>query len=211
MAKYNFNQLRSDYMTPPEIYNSVLNLIGVSEFDIDVCTTEFNIPAVVHFTDNGVYFMGDFFLKEKCKIDESDGLSNIWYGYCWLNPPFEEVNKWVEKAVFEVKEHFAEVWGIIPCRTETKFFQNYIIKNPNAFHVPLRKGVCFIDPVTKEPCKRMVEKNKKINGEVVKIKVEENSPYKNPLCIVYFGNNAVEWARQWNIRGILDSIALMGV
>jgi len=45
MSKYNFEQKRNDYQTPPELYNKALMLMGLDEFDLDVCCSTANIPA----------------------------------------------------------------------------------------------------------------------------------------------------------------------
>ena len=95
----------------------------------------------------------------------------------------------------------------MPNRTETAFFKKYILRNSHCFTVELRKGLCFIDPDTKDYVKRKAKK--KINGEEVEVLV--NAQYKNPLCIVYFGIDAVEVAQRWNREIPIDGIARMRV
>jgi len=60
---------RDDYMTPPDIYGSLLELFNRNKFDIDVCCTKENIPANIHYTKN------------------ENGLLQKWSGLCFCNPP----------------------------------------------------------------------------------------------------------------------------
>jgi hypothetical protein len=171
VSKYNFDSERSDYWTPQEIWQNILGFTGLIMFDYDVCCSVKNILANMHYT-----------IKE-------DGLKQSWKGVCWLNPPFRTMEKWVKKAVSEVKENNCEVWGIMPCRTENKFFKEFIMQNPDAFFVPLRKGVQFLNPDSKNPM----------------------GVYKNSLCIVYFGKKSAEYTYKWNWETPFDSVAFKGV
>ena len=55
MATKDYKSLTDDYMTPKEIYQPILNFIEKEKFDLDVCTTKFNIPADYHCTEsNGI-------------------------------------------------------------------------------------------------------------------------------------------------------------
>lgn len=61
----------------------------------------------------------------------SDGLSKDWTGLrCWMNPPYgREIGKWVKKA--------SEATGgvvvcLLPARTDTRWFHDYIYNNPRA-------------------------------------------------------------------------------
>ena len=163
--------LREDYLTPGvEIINPILNFCGLDMFDIDVCCTQENIPAERYFCGQLV-----------------DGLDQEWRGVCWLNPPYSKSEKWVKKAVKEVLKG-AEVWAIIPARTETRYWQENILNNPHAFFVPLRKGICFLDPDTHE----------------------KMGMYKNPLAIVYFGKKAAEVCHAWNYNAPISAVAFLG-
>lgn len=57
---------------------------------------------------------------------EQDGLSQEWTGVCWCNPPYgRQVGKWVKKAT----ESKATVVMLLPARTDTKWFHDYILPN----------------------------------------------------------------------------------
>lgn len=44
----------------------------------------------------------------------------------WLNPPYSEIDKWVEKAYRETRNDNTVVVMLIPSRTDTRYFHNYI-------------------------------------------------------------------------------------
>lgn len=54
---------------------------------------------------------------------EIDGLKQDWTGVCWCNPPYgKEVGKWVKKAY----DASCTVVALLPARTDTKWFHEYI-------------------------------------------------------------------------------------
>ena len=54
---------------------------------------------------------------------EQDGLAQEWTGVCWCNPPYgREIGKWVRKAA----ESRCTVVMLLPARTDTKWFHDYI-------------------------------------------------------------------------------------
>lgn len=70
-------------------------------------------------------------IKENAKVNnyyspEVDGLSQEWKGTCWMNPPYGgEIGKWVKKA-YESSRGGATVVCLLPARTDTQWFHNYI-------------------------------------------------------------------------------------
>lgn len=132
--KYNFEQTRNDYETPPELYNMALMYLGADEFDLDTCCSRFNIPAKFHCIDG-----------------EQDGLKEDWLKLNWCNPPYNECIKWIKKA-YEEQQKGNETVMLLPVRTETKYWHDYILFNPNVHIHWLRKGYSFINPDTKESC-----------------------------------------------------------
>lgn len=54
---------------------------------------------------------------------QDDGLSQKWEGVCWCNPPYgKDIKKWVKKA----SESDATVVMLLPARTDTIWFHEYI-------------------------------------------------------------------------------------
>jgi phage N-6-adenine-methyltransferase len=68
-------------------------------------------------------------LPENAKCDkfytpDQDGLKQDWSGVCWCNPPYgRQIGKWVEKAA----KSDATVVMLLPARTDTKWFHDWIL------------------------------------------------------------------------------------
>lgn len=79
-------------------------------FDLDVCATPENAKCAKYFTK------------------EQDGLSQYWgANICWMNPPYgREIGKWVRKAHDTAAYSMAPVVALLPARTDTKWFHEYI-------------------------------------------------------------------------------------
>ena len=162
-SKYHFEHKRNDYETPPELIAMALNIIGKNKFDLDVCCSRKNIPAI-HY-----YICG-----------ELDGLKNDWLSYNWCNPPFDECAKWIKRA-YEEQKIGNRTMMLLPVRTETKYWHDFILFNPSVEIHWLRKGYSFINPDTGENC----------------------GIYKNPLALVYFKatSNDVVKNERYFLRG----------
>lgn len=137
MNKYNYENKRNDYLTPPDIYQMVLDDLGRKEFDLDVCCSMGNIPAKRYYIEG-----------------LQDGLSLDWDLLNWCNPPYSECEKWVKKAVEEQIKHNTTVM-LLPARPETKYWQEYILlygfaQNPRVSVKFLRKGYKFLNPDKQE-------------------------------------------------------------
>ena len=140
MAKYSYEKKDNTYLTPPELIDKALQILAletqqklIEKFDCDVCCSNENIPAVNYFK-NGV----------------KDGLIESWYSYNYCNPPFDECKKWVQKAYGEQQQGKTSIL-LIPVRTETAYFHDYILHNPDVNIIWLRKGYRFINPQNNEP------------------------------------------------------------
>lgn len=148
MSKYNFGFKENDYKTPKVLYQKALDHWNIDKFDLDTCCTDENIPAISYF-------------KNKIK----DGLKEEWryYSYCWCNPPYNECKKWIEKAYKENLLNHNFIVMLIPVRTETKYWHDYILNNPRVHIEWLRKGYKFLNRDN-----------------------EEMGIFKNALALVYF-------------------------
>lgn len=147
MAKYNFEKTRNDYKSPPVLVQKALKTVGLQQFSLDTCCSEKNIPACNHFIDG-----------------EKDGLVEDWESMNWCNPPYDKCDKWVKKAYKEQQTRGNKTVMLIPARTETKYWHDFILNNPRVEIQWLRKGYKFINPE---------------NGE-------EMGVFKNALALVYF-------------------------
>lgn len=135
--KYNYTKNKNTYLTPPVLIQKALQILAlekkqamVDKFDLDVCCSNENIPATYYYKDG---------LK--------DGLKESWKQYNWCNPPFDECKKWVQKAYGEQQNGKTSIL-LIPVRTETSYWFDYILYNPNVEIYWLRKGYKFLHPDT---------------------------------------------------------------
>jgi antitoxin component YwqK of YwqJK toxin-antitoxin module len=63
-----------------------------------------------------------------------DGLLQSWNikGAVFCNPPYgRDIKNWVKKAYDEHKQHNITILMLLPVRTDTKYFHEYIWKKPN--------------------------------------------------------------------------------
>ncbi len=94
------------WATPQDFFD---RLNAEFDFDIDVCASPENAKCDTYFTK------------------EQDGLSQSWGVTCWCNPPYgREVGKWVKKAYISSKNEGSTVVMLLPARTDTKWFHEYI-------------------------------------------------------------------------------------
>ena len=92
--------------TPQDLFDKVNAEFG---FTLDVCALPENAKC------------------EKFYSPAEDGLSQPWTGVCWCNPPYgRQIGKWVRKAFFSSVEG-ATVVMLLPARTDTKWFHDYIL------------------------------------------------------------------------------------
>lgn len=91
------------WSTPQEFFNKYNDIY---HFDVDVCAIPENAKCKKFYTP------------------EMDGLKQEWTGVCWCNPPYgRQIGKWVEKAV----KSFATVVMLLPARTDTKWFHDFVL------------------------------------------------------------------------------------
>lgn len=90
--------------TPQDFFDGLNKEFG---FDLDVCALPENAKCERYFTP------------------EKDGLDQEWKGTVWCNPPYgKQVGKWVEKAY----KSNCTVVMLLPARTDTKWFHDYIYR-----------------------------------------------------------------------------------
>lgn len=101
-----FSSATDQWATPQEFFDE---LDKEFHFALDVCADATN---------------------HKCKAyydKEADGLSQEWDRAAWCNPPYgREIGNWVAKAAEESKKHDVTVVMLLPARTDTRWFHDYI-------------------------------------------------------------------------------------
>ncbi len=162
MSKLNPGLYSSDDMTwqtPPSLVNALLAFEGRIGFDLDPACTVANIPALTH------YF-----------YPAHDGLALDWgKRLVLLNPPYGNVLKhWVIKAAKEA-EKGASVWAVLPVRTETHYYHDYVLRQAG-FIVFLKGKVSFL-----------------LNGE-------NKGEAGFPVMLAYFGSDWQEKAQRWVVE-----------
>jgi len=101
---------KQDYETPDEIFKPLNDEFN---FTLDVCATYENTKC------------RDFIPPEV------DGLKTSWSKLnnevCWMNPPFNNIGKWIEKA-FNESLRGATVICLVTSKTNTNWWHNFAMK-----------------------------------------------------------------------------------
>ena len=99
----------NSWCTPQDFFD---NLNSKFHFVLDVAATKKSAKCEDYFTP------------------EQDGLLQSWKrsaGAVFCNPPYgKEIGKWVKKAFEESQKHSTKIVLLIPARTDTKYFHEYI-------------------------------------------------------------------------------------
>ena len=102
-----FSSRSDNWETPQEVFDYWNNIY---QFNVDVCADEHNHKCPFYYSK------------------EDDGLTKDWFGSVWCNPPYgKDISKWIEKAYNEWKDNGTDVVMLLPSRTDTKWFHNYIL------------------------------------------------------------------------------------
>lgn len=106
-----FSYVTGEYQTPKWLYDQ---LNEEFHFVIDAATTPDNpLQTEVFYTK------------------EDSGLEASWKWNTFCNPPYgRDVDKWVKKAHLETGFYEVVVVMLLPARTDTKWFHDYIYKKP---------------------------------------------------------------------------------
>lgn len=119
------SSLSMEWRTPPEVFKP---LNDEFHFALDVASNENN-----HLTDK-------FFTTK------DNGLMQSWRcdGAVWCNPPYgRQIGKWVEKAYRESQKTKFPIVMLIPARTDTRWFHDYILNKADIRFV--RGRIQFLD------------------------------------------------------------------
>ena len=106
-TKLMFSSNTDLWATPQSFYDK---LNDEFRFNLDPCATSENAKCEKYFTK------------------EVNGLNQNWGGHkVFCNPPYgRELSKWVKKAYEESLKPNTKVVMLIPARTDTKYFHEYI-------------------------------------------------------------------------------------
>lgn len=102
-----FSSKRQDWSTPKGTFDMLDYEFG---FTLDPCCTKETAKCSTFFTK------------------EEDGLKQSWQGHIvFCNPPFgKDMSKWIKKGYDEWKQGNCTVVFLIPVRTDTAYFHDYL-------------------------------------------------------------------------------------
>jgi phage N-6-adenine-methyltransferase len=101
-----YSSKSNEWGTPQDLFDQ---LDKVYQFTLDPCASPHNAKCIKYYTK------------------EEDGLFKDWSGECvFMNPPYgREIGKWIKKA-YEESLKGVVVVCLIPARTDTKYYHDYI-------------------------------------------------------------------------------------
>ena len=107
LTSVHFSSKTDLWPTPQDFFSKLHREFA---FELDVCALPENAKCANFFTP------------------EIDGLAQEWRGVCWMNPPYgREIGKWVCKA-FESARAGATVVCLVPARTDTAWWHDYVTR-----------------------------------------------------------------------------------
>ena len=117
---------RHDWRTPKDLF---ARYDLVHEFDLDAAAT-FDNTLCENFIGPPGYVVGHHELMSGPRTCVAvDALqTEVWPGECiWLNPPYGRgLGKWYAKAVEQVRWFGKTVVMLVPARTDTKYWHEYV-------------------------------------------------------------------------------------
>lgn len=101
-----FSSKSDEWSTPQDVFDE---LNEEFKFDLDPCATDSNHKCEQYYTK------------------EQDGLKQDWGGHTvFVNPPYSKIKDWTEKAYREGCKDHTTVVLLIPSRTDTRYFHDFI-------------------------------------------------------------------------------------
>ena len=111
-----FSSEDMSWETPQDFYNK---LNEEFDFDLDPCATSSTAKCAKYFTE------------------DDDGLKQSWSGHTvFCNPPYgREIKNWIKKAYEESRDENTRTVMLIPARTDTKYWHQYVMKADEVYFV----------------------------------------------------------------------------
>jgi site-specific DNA-methyltransferase (adenine-specific) len=106
-SRVHFSSKTDLHATPQDFFDK---LDAEFNFELDVCASPENAKCARYFTK------------------EQDGLAQEWRGVVFMNPPYgRDIKLWIRKA-FESSLAGATVVCLLPARTDTAYWHDYVMK-----------------------------------------------------------------------------------
>tara|TARA_Y100000296_G_scaffold52720_1_gene60325 strand:+ start:1356 stop:1889 length:534 start_codon:yes stop_codon:yes gene_type:complete len=104
-----FSSASAEWDTPQAFFDK---LDKQFQFTLDPCATPASAKCDKYFTE------------------EDDGLAQDWRGHTvFVNPPYGRgIGAWLKKGYQESKQHNTTVVMLVPARTDTKWWHDYVMK-----------------------------------------------------------------------------------
>ena len=100
-------KVNDDYETPGPLFDSGCQVANFKPL-LDVCATEKNTKC------------------EKFISKKQNALTKEWLVDCFMNPPYSEIAKFVEKAFIEHKVNDIKILSLMYARTDTVWWHRFI-------------------------------------------------------------------------------------
>lgn len=112
-----FSSKSLDWATPQHFFDQLEEKFG--KFTLDPCANQSNYKVKNRFT-----------AKE-------NGLERDWSGHkVFMNPPYGRVIKdWIKKAYHEGQKENTVVVALVPARTDTRYWHDYVMKAHSIYFV----------------------------------------------------------------------------
>jgi len=100
-----YSSERGDWATPQDLFDLLNEEFA---FDMDVCAMSWSAKCARYFTP------------------DDDGLTQVWEGRCFMNPPYgREIGAWVQKAYESAGDSAELVVCLVPARVDTEWWWSY--------------------------------------------------------------------------------------
>ena len=111
-----FSSKTNEWDTPQAFYDILDRMFN---FTLDPCATEQSKKCEKYFTV------------------QDDGLSKSWANETvFMNPPYgRQISKWIKKAYDESINNSATVVCLIPSRTDTRYWHDYVMKSSELYFI----------------------------------------------------------------------------
>ena len=118
-----FSSKSDEWSTPQTLFDT---LNEEFHFTLDPCAKAENAKCKMYYT-----------------ISEN-GLEKTWAGHCvFCNPPYSQIQKWVKKCAEEARKG-ATVVMLIPARTDTRWFHDYIYKKADIRFIKVMSVIIIV-------------------------------------------------------------------
>jgi site-specific DNA-methyltransferase (adenine-specific) len=105
-----FSSKTGEWATPQDFFDKLNWRFG--PFDLDPCATTHNTKCANFYTE------------------AEDGLTKDWGGHIvFVNPPYGRgIDQWIRKAYSESQKQHTRVVMLIPARTDTRYWHDFVMK-----------------------------------------------------------------------------------